>query len=293
LPRAFGPRFLWLDFTKGHQAMALAATHPAVPPNELLALPLDGLPASPLDGLLASLPAGELDELKARLTPVLLVRGQVLAECGEPVDHAYFIESGVMSVISAPTDQGRDDGVQVAMIGQEGMVGDLSLVDMRHPACAHFVVHIPGAALRLPSVDLQRLIERSPALHAACARFVRSLVAQVMQTAVCNTRRSVTERCARWLAMTHDRVDGDEVQVTHEALSAMLGLHRPGVTVAAAALQQAGLIRTRRGCLTVLDRAGLHAFAQGSRSASQAAPPRARPQWAGQGQRPPAADSVL
>ncbi len=281
--------------------MALAATHPAPPLSESpasllngsLALPLNGSLASPLNGLLTSLPAGELDELKARLVPVSLVRGQVLAECGQPVNHAYFIERGVMSVVSAPTDQGWDDGVQVAMIGQEGMVGDLSLVDMRHPACAHFVVHIPGAALRLPSAELQRLFERSPALHAACARFVRSLMAQVMQTAVCNARRSVTERCARWLAMTHDRVDGDEVQVTHEALSAMLGLHRPGVTVAAAALQQAGLIRTSRGCLTVLDRAGLHAFAQGSKPVSQAASPRARPQWAGHGLRPPATDSVL
>lgn len=228
-----------------------------------------------LNGLLASLPPLELSQLRASLVRVPLVRDQVLAEHGQPIDHAFFIESGVVSVISEPMD--GEDGIQVAVIGREGMVGDLSLVDMRHSACVHTVVHIPGAAFRVKGSDLRRAIERSPALHKACAGFVQSLMSQVMQTAVCNARRSLAERCARWLVMMHDRVDGNEVRITHEALSAMLGMRRSGVTLAAAPLQQAGLIRTGRGRFTVLDRGGLHEVAQGVGPVLQATPPRARP----------------
>jgi len=234
--------------------------------------------STPLNNLLASLPAHEFDQFKACLVRVSLVRDQVLAEQGHPVDHAYFIEHGVVSVVSDSTD--GDSGIQVAMVGREGMIGDLSMVDMRHAACANVVVHIPGVALRLSSSDLRRALERSPTLHTACGRFVQSLITQVMQTAVCNARRSLTERCARWLVMTHERVEGNEVQVTHEALSAMLGMHRPGVTVAAAALQQAGLIRTGRGRFTVVDRAGLQAVAQGVRPTLPSTSPRAHPDGA-------------
>lgn len=211
--------------------------------------------------LLASLPPHEMEVLRPCLVRVPLVRDQMLAEHGQPVDHAFFIERGVVSVISEPVD--GEDGIQVAMIGREGMVGDLALVDVRHSACARVVVHIPGTALRIAGSDLRRAMGSSPALFAGCARFVHSLMAQVMQTAACNARRSIAERCARWLVMTHERIDGNEVRVTHEALSSMLGMRRSGVTVAAAALQQAGLIRTGRGRFVVVDLPGLHNVAQG------------------------------
>ncbi len=246
--------------------------------------------STPLNRLLASLPAHEYDQFKASLVRVSLVRDQVLVENGQPVEHAYFIEHGVVSVTSDAMD--GEGGIQVAMIGREGMVGDVSLMNAR-AACANVVVHMPGAALRLSTSDLRRAIERSPALHLACARFAQSLLVQVMHTAVCNARRSLTERCARWLVMTHDRVEGNEVQVTHEALSAMLGMHRPGVTVAAAALQQAGLIRTGRGRFTVLDRAGLQDVALGARPALRVTPSRARPGGVRHGLRPPAAGAIF
>ncbi len=247
--------------------------------------------STPLNRLLASLPAHEYDQFKACLVRVSLVRDQVLVEHGQPVEHAYFIEHGVVSVVSDAAD--GEGGIQVAMIGREGMVGDVSPVNARNAACANIVVHMPGVAFRLTTQDLRRAIERSPALHLACTRFAQSLLVQVMQTAVCNARRSLTERCARWLVMTHDRVEGNEVQVTHEALSAMLGMHRPGVTVAAAALQQAGLIRTGRGRFTVLDRAGLQDVAQGMRPALRFTPSRVRPGGVRHGLRPPAAGAVF
>ncbi len=255
-----------------------------------MAFTIDHAAASP-NKLLASLPSVELEQLRTSFIRVSLVRDQVLAEHGQPADHAYFIERGVVSVLSEPTD--GEDGIQVAVIGSEGMVGDLSLVDMRHSACVRTVVHIPGTALRVTNNDLRRAIERSPALHTGCARFVQSLMSQVMQTAACNARRSLAERCARWLVMMHDRVDGNEVRVTHEALSAMLGMRRSGVTLAAAALQQAGLIRTGRGRFTVLDRNGLHDVAQGLGPVLQATPPRGRPNGMHHDLRPALADAAF
>jgi len=247
--------------------------------------------ATPLNRLLASLPAHEYDQFKACLVRVSLVRDQVLVEQGQPVEHAYFIEHGVVSVTADAAD--GEGGIQVAMIGREGLVGDVSLLNLRHAACANVVVHLPGVALRLSSNDLRRALDRSPALHQACARFMQSLIVQFMQTAVCNAKRSLTERCARWLVMTHDRVEGNDVQVTHEALSVMLGMHRPGVTVAAAALQQAGLIRTGRGRFTVLDREGLHDVAQGARPAARAASARVRADGVRHGLRSPVADAIF
>ena len=246
-----------------------------------MALGTDHAPA-PLNAILSSLSSRDLDQFRACLFRVPLAREQMLAQHDQPLDHAFFIERGVVSVVSQPIED--EIGVQVAMIGREGMVGDLTLVDMRHSACARVVVHMPGSALRISGGDLRRAIERSPALHSACSRFIQSLIAQVMQTAACNARRSLAERCARWLAMTLDRVDGNEIKVTHEALADMLGMRRSGVTVAAAALQQAGLIKTGRGRFTVLNRAGLQKVARGDSSVLQASPERARPEtgWHGQ-----------
>ncbi len=227
---------------------------------------------APLNNLLASIPAAEIEPFRSSFVRVPLVRDQVLADHGQPVDHAYFIERGVVSIVSEDID--GEGGIQVAMIGREGVVGDFSMVDMRHPAFARAVVHIPGSALRLTGADLHRVLQSSPTLRAACARFVQSLIGQVMQSAAFNARRSLMERCARWLVMTHERIDGNELWVTHESLSAMLGMRRSGVTVAAAALQQAGLIRTGRGRVMVLDRDGLHGVANGRIPIPQAAPVR-------------------
>ena len=224
----------------------------------------------PRNRLLASLPSCDLAAFRSCFVRVPLVCGQVLSDHGFAVDYAYFIEHGVVSIVSAP--EADESGVQVAMIGREGLVGDLALVDMRHPARARAIVHVPGSALRISGADLRRAIERSRALHSACSEFVQSMVTQVMQTAASNARRSLAERCARWLVMTLERVEGNEVRVTHEALSGMLGMRRSGVTLAAGILQDAGLIRTGRGRITVLDVARLRAVSQGSPAA-----PRIRP----------------
>ena len=212
--------------------------------------------------LLASLPSAELDQLRPYWTRVRLVQGQRLIERGQLTPHVFFIEDGVASLVAELDD--NLPGVQVAMIGREGMVGGLAMLDADSASFACAIMQIPGPALRILTTDLRQILDRSPILNKACMRSVQSLTRQVMSNAACNARDTLAQRCIRWLLMAHERMDGNELPVTQEALSAMLGVSRSGVTVATAALQKAGLIDTRRGRIRVLDRPALESLARGS-----------------------------
>lgn len=120
-------------------------------------------------------------------------------------------------------------------------------------------VQIPGEAERLPAAAFSALIERLPALRRLMLRYALALVTQVAQGSACNRLHPVEARCARWLLMTHDRVDGDAFPLTQDFLAQMLGASRPSVSIAAGVLQKAGLIRYTRGVIEVLDRPGLEA----------------------------------
>ena len=211
--------------------------------------------------LLTELPVSELDLLRPHLLRVQLVRDQVLIEAGQPAGHVFFIETGLVTLL-ARTD-GMKPRVQVAMIGAEGMVGGLALLDDTSTARAGAVVLMPGGALRIPVSRLRHCIEESAAIREVMMRFVQSLTRQVMDIAVYNASRTVAERCINWLLMAHERMDGDDLPLTHEMLSDLLCVRRSGITVAMAALQESGLIRTSRGRIRVLDRAGLLALATG------------------------------
>lgn len=205
--------------------------------------------------LLQTLPADVLLALRPSLTSVRMVTGQILIERGEAPEHVYFLEDGIVALVADTGNSGA--GVQVAMIGREGMVGGLALLGADSLSFARSVCLIPGAALRISVVKLQALLEQHASLRDVCTSHVASLIRQTMQNAACNAGNTLAERCARWLLMAHERVDGDEVRVTHEALAMMLGVRRAGVTVVAASLQLANLIKVNRGRITILDRAGL------------------------------------
>ena len=208
--------------------------------------------------LLAGLLMADLDPLRRHLVPVRLVRGQALIEPGQPAEHIVFIEDGIAALMAqAASDRGA---VQVAMIGREGMVGGLALLDAVSPPYAGAVMQVPGSGLRLSVAQMRRSMDDSPAVRDAAMRFVQSLTRQVMQTAAWNASRTLCERCVHWLLMAHERVEGDDLPVTHEALSALLGVRRSGVTLATATLQEDGLIRASRGRIRILDRAGLAAL---------------------------------
>ena len=119
------------------------------------------------------------------------------------------------------------------------------------------LVQIGGTALRVRSDVLRELIEQVPSLRNCCLRYLQLLMVQTSQSAACNARHGLPERLARWLLMVHDRSEGDEVPMTHEFLSYMLGVRRAGVTIIASALQTQGLIQQTRGRLAILDSEGL------------------------------------
>ena len=122
-------------------------------------------------------------------------------------------------------------------------------------------IQTPGASLRIRADGLRRAMATSASLHQHLLRFVQALTVQIGQTALSNGSHRIEERLARWLLMCHDRLDGDELSTTHEFLSLMLGVRRAGVTVALQALEDRGLIATKRGQVTVRDRAKLEAMA--------------------------------
>jgi CRP-like cAMP-binding protein len=200
--------------------------------------------------LIDGLPAQDIERLKPHLEAVPLVQKQTINAPGAPIEQIYFPVSGIVSMIAT-----LDDGVavEVGVIGSEGMVGTPVLLGSETASNEAFV-QLNGTALRMPTGALLDEIEQSRNLRLRLLRHAQALSFQVAQSAACNARHVVEERCARWLLAAHDRAEGNELGLTHEFLGIMLGVRRAGVTVAAGSLQQAGLIRYRQGRITILDR---------------------------------------
>ena len=208
--------------------------------------------------LLAGAPEVELDELMPFLTRVRLSPREILIECGQPCEHMFFIEGGIASLTVEDAD--GQPGVEVGMIGREGVVGAFSLLDDSAPEYACAVMRIPGPALRIRAAELRSILERCPVLTERSMGFVQTLARQMMSVAAFNARRSVIERCARWLSMANERIDGSVLFVTHETLSTMLGVRRSGVTLAIGALHKSGVIRASRSRIEVVDGQALEAI---------------------------------
>jgi CRP-like cAMP-binding protein len=202
--------------------------------------------------LLAAHSPDDLALISVQLEPVLLTLREVLYEPGAQIEHVYFPTTGCVSMIHGTTD----GSVEVGTIGLEGMVGiPVLLRASSEPTRA--LVQVEGEAYRITSAAFRAVVSESEHLECILLRYAMALFNQVAQSVACNRLHSLEERCARWLLITHDRVDGDVFKLTQEFLSYMLGVHRPAVTLAAGVLQTAGYIRYSRGTITVTDRAGL------------------------------------
>ncbi len=208
--------------------------------------------------LLRSLPADDLDRIRPYLKPVTLVLSQILHEVDAPIDDAYFVESGLISLTADTSDSGQ---VEVGMTGRDGFVGLAALLNPAPHSIHRALVQVPGRANRIPTATFRELVGQSPALRDRCLLYVQVMLAQNSQIAACNARHSLPERLARWLLMSRDRIDSDDLPMTQEFLSYMLGVRRAGVSVVANALQAEGLIRQSRGRITLLNHAGLEAKA--------------------------------
>jgi CRP-like cAMP-binding protein len=222
---------------------------------------LDSPPLTLGNRLLAALAASAPDDaawLESQLERVSLAHGDVLAAAGEPLAHVYFPETAVISVISRMAD---GHAVEVGTVGNEGMVG----VEVYLEAGAgvnEVVAQIPGNARRADGAGFLEGVHERRAIRRLLDRYTHAYLTQVAQTAACNRLHGLEVRCARWLLMTHDRVErAPRFPLTHEYLAIMLGVRRAGVTEAAGVLQASGLIRYTRGGIQVLDREGLEAAA--------------------------------
>jgi CRP-like cAMP-binding protein len=214
-------------------------------------------PARAANQLLAALPGDEYQRLSPELERIELAFAATLYEPGAPLRYVYFPVSGIVSILAGRAGQ---DMLEVAVVGNEGMVG-LPVFMGVETARARAVVQAAGTALRLNAAALRRECERGGALFRLLLRYTQSLLTQVTQSAACNRFHLLEARLARWLLMAHDRMDTDEFQLTQEFLSNMLGVRREGVNRAAGRLQRRGLISYSRGHLTIRDRAGLEAVA--------------------------------
>lgn len=175
------------------------------------------------------------------------------------IDQVYFMESGFASVVA----NGKGPSIEIGIIGREGMTG-LPLL-LGHDRAQHETfMQLAGWGLRISAGHLRRADEASITLHRAMLRYVHAFLQQTTTTALANGRSKTEERLARWLLMAHDRVDGNDLHLTHEFLGMMLATHRPGVTIAVQALERAGLISAARGTITVLKRKALEKYSDGA-----------------------------
>jgi CRP-like cAMP-binding protein len=176
-----------------------------------------------------------------------------LYERNRAIEHVYFPEEGVGSIVTV-LDDGKE--IEVATVGYEGMIG-LPLFLGAKKSTAKAFWQVPGRALVLKGTDLQREMENGSRLVDRLHLYIQAFFTQLSQSVTCNRVHNVKQRCARWLLMTHDRVEGDEFLLTHEFLSLMLGVRRSGVTEVAGRLQKGGLIRYSRGRMRICDRKSL------------------------------------
>jgi cAMP-binding proteins - catabolite gene activator and regulatory subunit of cAMP-dependent protein kinases len=205
--------------------------------------------------LLRALPRAEYEALQQHLQPVHFKQRQLLFDAEEPIRHVYFPETMVVSLVSRLREGGV---VEVGTAGFEGMAG-LPLFLGDDSSSVRAFAQVPGGAMRMEAATFIELASVGGSLHRILLRYTQAFLTQVAQTAACNGAHLVQQRCARWLLMTHDRVNDSTLPLTHEFLAFMLGVRRAGVTIAMRTLQDADLIRYSRGWVEVIDRPGLEA----------------------------------
>jgi len=207
--------------------------------------------------LLAALPQQEDERLLPKFEAVSLSIKQVLYEANEPIEYAYFPNSGASSMLNLMED---GQTIEAATIGKEGMVGvPLLLGTTQIPL--QVIVQVPGDGLRMKAEVFKASVNSSDTLHRLLLRYTHALMVQTSQSVACKSHHSVQQRCCRWLLMTHDRVETNQFPITQQLLSQMMGVRRSSVTDVANFLKKAGLIRYHRGQITIQDRLRLESVA--------------------------------
>jgi CRP-like cAMP-binding protein len=203
--------------------------------------------------ILRRLGPDDYERVRPHLQPVTLTLKQLLCEQGRKVDHVWFPESGVVSIVSVLVD---GTVIETRTVGNEGLVG-LSPILGVDTSSSRVFVQIPGRAVRMSAEVALAERRRGGPFGELILRFANATVAMLAQSVACNRAHSLEERMCRWLLLTHDRVGEDRFPLTQQFMAQMLGVRRPTVNLAGTALQRAGLIRYTRGKITIVDREGL------------------------------------
>ncbi len=206
---------------------------------------------------LSALPERELALLLPYLRPVELRQGEALSESGELLTQVLFVESGMVSLLTTMQD---GSAIENATLGREAVFGVLAALGS-HRIHTRAIVQISGRALLMRVSDFQAAVERSPVLRKLVLLSSELTLVQMQQTAACNALHSVERRFARWILQVRDRIDSDEIELTHDFVAQMLAVRRPTVSLIAQELQSAGLIRYSRGRIAIVDRDGLERVA--------------------------------
>jgi CRP-like cAMP-binding protein len=203
--------------------------------------------------ILDSIPAEDFDKFADKLKPVQLSQGEVLYNARQPIQQVYFPTTALLSWV-ASTEEG--EMIEAGVTGYEGMTGEASFLG-RNVAPYRVDVQLPGSGLRMGAAAFKEVYDGSPFLQTLIVNYTHTQLMQLAQSVVCNRFHTVEERLCRWLLIAHDRVRSDEFQLTQEILANMIGARRPAVSIVTGTLQTAGLIRSMRAKITILDRQGL------------------------------------
>ena len=207
----------------------------------------------PGNRLLLALPARNLKQLMPELEQIRCQRGQVLMDADSLLQHVFFPDSGVVSVVAVYADGSI---IEMATIGREGCTGIQAIFGAK-TSSVRLLVQIPGSATKISRAAFTRAMESMPAFRSLMNAYVQAFLEQVMVSVACNGAHNLKQRLARWLLMMRDRSDGDALPITQSLLGEMLGVQRPTITKAARELERAGLIERGRRQVTIVDRQGL------------------------------------
>jgi CRP-like cAMP-binding protein len=230
----------------------MGSTAPSPGTNAIRAMfkGMNGLSNWPRNRLLLALPARHLKRLMPELQHIRCQREVVLVDADSSLDHVFFPDSGVVSVLAVYAD---GSVIEMATIGREGCTGMQAIFGAR-VSSIQLLVQIPGSAAKMSRVAFARAMQSMPSFRSLMFAYVHAFLEQVMVSVACNGAHNLKERLARWLLMMRDRSDDDTLAITQNLLAEMLGVQRPSITQAVRELQRARVIESARGQITIIDR---------------------------------------
>ncbi len=210
--------------------------------------------SAPTNSFLAALPDAEYQRLSPHLKKVSLRQGQVLHEAGSPPGSVYFLTEGIAS-LTLGSEEGKE--MELSIVGDEGILGERAIFAGNGLQLIRCAMITNGSAYKMPPDIFHQEFNRGGVLQQLVLSRLESRIIEASQTALCNQMHGLEQRLCRWLLTFADRLHNEEMAITQELASQMLGVRRAGVTMAAAVLRDAGLIEYSRGRIRIVDRAGL------------------------------------